>query len=95
MVNRKCESSVVAMAAFAVNVLVLIFALISLFASYSLVKWLYFEIAFLFFVVADIYDELCRSFSAAVVNIISTLIALSVVFYSPKPCDLLVIYVNA
>jgi len=76
--RRSCSSSV-SVVVMAVNVLAFIFALISIFVNYSVVKWLYLEVAVLFFAVADIYDDMCRSGSATIMHIVSTLIALKVV----------------
>jgi len=80
VVNRECRPSAAVAVAFAVNVLVLMFAIVRLFADYSLVRWLYFTVSILFFAVADIYDDLCREFSATIMFIMSTLTALKVVF---------------
>jgi len=52
------------------------YAAVRLFGDYSLVRWLFFDVAVLFSAVADIYDNLCRRFSAVVMHIISTLVAL-------------------
>ena len=76
----ECKPSAAVAVALAVNVLVLLFALVSLFAGYSVVRWLYLEVAVLFFAVADIYGDMCHRFSAAVMHVISTLVALKVVF---------------
>jgi len=70
-VNRECRPSVAVAVAFAVNVLVLVFAFVSLLTGYSLVRWLYFAISILFFTVADIYDNLCREFSVAVMHVMA------------------------
>jgi len=79
-VTRECKPSVVAAVALTVNVLVLVYAAVGLFAVYSQVRWLFFDVAVLFFAVADIYDDMCRRFSAAVMHIISTLTALKAAF---------------
>ena len=80
MVTEECKPSAAVAVALAVNVLVLMFAFVSLFTGYSLVRWLYFAISILFFAIADIYDDMCRRFSATVVHVISALVALKVVF---------------
>ena len=80
MVTGECKPSAAVTVALAVNVLVLLFALVRLFADYSLMRWLYFTVSILFFAVADIYDDLCREFSATIMFIMSTLTALKVVF---------------
>jgi len=80
VVTGECKPSAAVAVALAVNVLVLLFALVSLFAGYSVVRWLYLEVAVLFFAVADIYGDMCHRFSAAVMHVISTLVALKVVF---------------
>jgi len=76
VVTRECRYSVVAAVALAVNVLALVYAVVSLFGNYSVVRWMILELAVLFLVAADIYDSLCRRFSAVVMHIISTLVAL-------------------
>jgi len=95
-VNRECRPSVAVAVAFAVNVLVLVFAFVSLLTGYSLVRWLYFAISVLFFAIADIYNDMCRRFSATVVHVMSILVALKVVFYHFEPlCGEVVVYVHA
>ena len=76
VVTRRCKPSVAVVVALAVNVLALVYAIVSLFGNYSVVRWLILESAVLFLVAADIYDSLCRRFSAVVMHIISTLVAL-------------------
>jgi len=44
-VNRECKPSAAVAVDFAVNVLVLLFALVRLFADYSLVRWIYFTVS--------------------------------------------------
>jgi len=80
VVTGECKPSAAVAVALAVNVLVLLFALVRLFADYSLVRWLYFTVSILFFAVADVYADMCRRFSAAVMHVISALVALKVVF---------------
>ena len=80
MVTGECKPSAAVAVALAVNVLVLLFALVRLFADYSLVRWLYFTVSILFFAIADVYADMCRRFSAAVMHVISALVALKVVF---------------
>ena len=41
----ECKPSAAVEVAFAVNVLVLLFSLVILFADYSLVRWLYFTVS--------------------------------------------------
>ena len=98
MVNWECNriSYIVATVVSIVNVFVLLFGLFSIFASYSVVKWLYFEVALLFSIVGDLYSDKCSNFSAMVLYIVSTLIALDVVFYHFTPlCDGVMVYVDA
>ena len=76
MVTRECKPSVAVAVALTVNVVVLMYVAVGLFAVYSPVRWLFFDVAVLFFVVADVYSDLCRRFSAVVMHIISTLVAL-------------------
>ena len=78
--TRECKPSVAVAVALTVNVLVLVYAAVRLFGDYSLVRWLFFDVAVLFFAVADIYDDLCRRFSAAVMHIVSILTALKAAF---------------
>jgi len=80
VVTRECKYSVAVAVALTVNVVVLMYAAVRLFGDYSLVRWLFFDVAILFFAVADIYDDLCRRFSATVMYIISTLTALKAAF---------------
>jgi hypothetical protein len=87
--------SVVYIAVTVVNILVLLFALVSLFINYSLVRWLYFMIAFAFFMIGDIYGSIGHTHSAVVIHIVSVLLALNVVFYHFEPlCDKIMIYVH-
>ena len=76
MVTRECKYSVAVAVALTVNVVVLVYAIVSIFGNYSVARWLSLELAVLFFVVADIYDNLCRRFSAVVMHVISVLVAL-------------------
>jgi len=76
VVTRRCKPSVAVAVALTVNVLVLVYAAVRLFGDYSPVRWLFFDVAVLFFAVADIYDDLCRRFSSVVMYIVSTLTAL-------------------
>jgi len=75
-VTRRCKPSVAVAVALTVNVVVLVYAIVSIFGNYSVARWMILELAVLFLVVADIYDNLCRRFSAVVMHIISTLVAL-------------------
>jgi hypothetical protein len=95
-VNRECRrfSYIVASVASVVDILVIIFALIGVVVNYSFVRFMSIEIAILFSIVADLYADKCRNVTAAFLYVISTLIALNAVFYSPRPCDLLVVCVN-
>ena len=74
--TRRCKPSVAVAVALTVNVVVLVYAIVSIFGNYSVARWMILELAVLFLVVADIYDNLCRRFSAVVMHIISTLVAL-------------------
>ena len=76
MVTRECRYSVAVAVALTVNAVVLVYAIVSIFGNYSVARWMILELAVLFIVVADIYDSLCRRFSAVVMHIISTLVAL-------------------
>ena len=78
--TRECRYSVAVAVALTVNVLVLVYAAVRLFGGDSPVRWLFFDVAVLFFAVADIYGDLCRRFSAVVMHIISTLVALKAAF---------------
>ena len=76
VVTRRCKPSVAVAVALTVNAVVLVYAAVRLFGDYSPVRWLFFDVAVLFFAVADIYDDLCRRFSSVVMYIVSTLTAL-------------------
>ena len=76
MVTRECKYSVAVAVALTVNVVVLVYAIVSIFGNYSVARWMILELAVLFIVAADIYDSLCRRFSSVVMYIISTLTAL-------------------
>ena len=76
MVTRECRYSVAVVVALTVNILALVYAVVSIFGNYSVARWLSLELAVLFLVVADIYDNLCRRFSAVVMHVISVLVAL-------------------
>ena len=78
--TKECRYSVAVAVALTVNVVVLMYAAVGLFVVYSQVRWLFFEVALLFFVAADIYGDLCRRFSAVVMHIISTLTTLKAAF---------------
>jgi len=80
MVTKECRYSVAVAVALTVNVLALVYAVVGLFGDGSVVRWLFVEVAVLFFVVADVYSDLCRRFSAVVMHIISTLTALKATF---------------
>jgi len=80
VVTRGCRHSVAVAVALTVNVVVLMYAAVGLFVVYSPMRWLFFDVAVLFFAVADIYDDMCRRFSAVVMHIISTLTALKATF---------------
>jgi len=79
-VTRECKPSVAVAVALTVNVVVLMYVAVGLFGGDSPVRWLFFDVAVLFFAVADIYGDLCRRFSAVVMHIISTLVALKAAF---------------
>jgi len=76
VVTRECKYSVAVAVVVTVNALAIIYAVVSLFGDDSPVRWLFSEVAILFFAVADVYSDLCRRFSAVVMHIISTLVAL-------------------
>ena len=80
VVTRECKYSVAVAVALTVNVVVLMYAAVSIFGDDSPVRWLFFYVAILFSAVADIYDDLCRRFSSVVMYIISTLTALKAAF---------------
>jgi hypothetical protein len=80
VVTRECKPSVAVAVALTVNVVVLVYAAVRLFGDYSPMRWLFFDVSVLFFAVADIYGDMCRRFSAAVMHIISTLTALKAAF---------------
>jgi len=79
-VTRECKPSVAVAVALTINVVVLVYAVVGLFAVYSPMRWLFFDVAVLFFAVADIYGDLCRRFSAAVMHVVSVLTALKAAF---------------
>ena len=78
--TRECKPSVAVAVALTVNVVVLMYVAVGIFVVYSPVRWLFFEVAVLFFAVADIYGDLCRRFSAAVMHVVSVLTALKATF---------------
>ena len=80
MVTRECKPSVAVAVVLTINVLVLVYAAVGLFVVYSPMRRLFFDVAVLFFAVADIYRDLCRRFSAAVMHVVSVLTALKAAF---------------
>jgi uncharacterized membrane protein len=63
-----------------VNAIVYTYALFHFFDGYSDVKFMYLAFSLVFFVIADLYDDMNRKLSSIAMHIISILFALKVVF---------------
>ena len=63
-----------------VSALVFVYATFHLFSNYSEVRFMYLTISFLHLVIADLYDYIGRKLCSVVMNVVSVLFALKVVF---------------